>query len=218
MSDRHEKRPPTDAPRPADPEERAREEAEGVEPEAQPPMSERTPVAAEDAPQTELEILRGELASLQERLETAERRLEEEQGRALRLRAELDTVRRRATADQDRAREAGLDTAVLPVMAVYDDLRRALQAAEAGDPASIVPGVRAVMESLERNLARLDIQRVGDPGEPFDPDLHEALTSTPVPDEAEPGTIAEVFEAGFRRGERLVRPARVVVYQDGDEG
>jgi molecular chaperone GrpE len=218
MSDRYDNRPPEGATRPADPEARAREEAQGVEPEAEPPMSEETPAEREDAPQTELEILRGELAALQERLETAERRLEEEQSRALRARAELDTVRRRATGDQDRAREAGLDTAVLPVMAVYDDLRRALQAAEAGDPASIVPGVRAVMESLERNLERLDIERVGDPGQPFDPDLHEALTSTPVAEGAEPGTIAEVFEAGFKRGDRLVRPARVVVYQDADEG
>jgi molecular chaperone GrpE len=218
MSDRYENRPPDEATRPADAEERAREEAQGVEPAAEPPMSQETPAEREDTPQTELEILRGELAALQERLETAEQRLEEEQARALRARAELDTVRRRATGDQDRAREAGLDTAVLPVMGVYDDLRRALQAAEAGDPASIVPGVRAVMESLERNLERLDIERVGDPGQPFDPDLHEALTSTPVAEGAEPGTIAEVFEAGFKRGDRLVRPARVVVYQDADEG
>ena len=136
---------------------------------------------------------------MQERL-AAERRLEEEQGRALRARAELDTVRRRATGDQDRAREAGLDTAVLPVMAVYDDLRRALQAAEAGDPASIVPGVRAVIESLERNLARLDIERVGDPGQPFDPDLHEALTSTPVAENAD--------ARHDRRGVRGRLPAR----------
>lgn len=198
----------------ADAERRAREQAEGVEPEARPPLSEQAPPERDDGPQTELEILRGELAAMQERLAEAEARAEEERARALRARAEADTARRLAAADQDRARDAGLDAAVVPVMAVYDDLRRALQAAESGDPELIVPGVRAVMEGLERSLAMLEIRRVGDVGEAFDPDLHEALTSVPAEDDAEPNTIADVFEAGFARGERLIRPARVIVYQD----
>lgn len=197
-----------------DAEERAQEQAEGVEPEAVPPMSEQPPETPEDAPQTELEILRGELTALQQRVAEAERAVEEQEAKALRARAELDTVRRLAAADQGRARDAGLDAAVLPVMTVYDDLRRALAAAEEGDPALIVPGVRAVMDGLERNLGKLDIRRVGEVGEPFDPDLHEALTSAPPVDGATPGTIAEVYEAGFARGDRLIRPARVVVYQD----
>src|SRR6056297_3549869 len=185
----------------SDPAARAHEHAEGVEPEAVPPMSEQPPESPQDAPQTELEILRGELTALQERVVEAERAVEEQEARALRARAELDTVRR-------------LAAAVLPVMTVYDDLRRALTAAEEGDPALIVPGVRAVMEGLERNLGKLDIRRVGEVGEPFDPDLHEALTSAPPVGDATPGTIAEVYEAGFARGDRLIRPARVVVYQD----
>jgi molecular chaperone GrpE len=168
--------------------------------------------------QAEIEILRDELASAQRRLEEVEQTLADQEGRALRARAELDTVRRRAAADESRARDAGVDEAVLPAVAVYDDLRRALAAAESGgDPAEIVPGVRAVMDALERNLAKLDIERVGAPGERFDPDLHEALTSAPLSDGAEPGTIAEVFEAGFVRGDRLIRPARVIVYQDAQE-
>jgi len=198
----------------SDPAARAHEHAEGVEPEAVPPMSEQPPESPQDAPQTELEILRGELTALQERVVEAERAVEEQEARALRARAELDTVRRLAAADQGRARDAGLDAAVLPVMTVYDDLRRALTAAEEGDPALIVPGVRAVMDGLERNLGKLDIRRVGEVGEPFDPDLHEALTSAPPVGDATPGTIAEVYEAGFARGDRLIRPARVVVYQD----
>lgn len=207
-------------PRTTDAQQRAERERVGVEPEAEPALSEDGTDASTgepiDAPQTELEILRGELTALQERVAAAEEAVEEQEGRALRARAELDTVRRLASAEQGRARDAGMDAAVLPVMAVYDDLRRALAAAEAGDPASIVPGVRAVMETLERNLGKLDIERVGEVGERFDPDLHEALTAVPPTGEAEPGTIAEVYEAGFRRGERLIRPARVVVYQDGD--
>jgi len=211
--------------RPDDPQERARQEATGVEPEAEPALSEDArQVDAEgdtaepiDVPQTELELLRGELAALQQRVAAAEKALGEQEARALRARAEADTVRRLSASDQTRARDAGMDAVVLPVMTVWDDLRRALTAAEGGDPAAIVPGVRAVMETLEREFGKLEIQRVGDPGESFDPDLHEALTAVPLTDGAVPGTIAEVFEAGFKRGDRLIRPARVIVYQD-DQG
>lgn len=171
-------------------------------------------IGSEAGGQDEATILRDELATLRRQREEAEAQRKEAEARALRAFAELDTVRRRAAGDQDRARDAGLDAAVLPVMTVYDDLRRALAAAEGSDPASIVPGVRAVMETLERNLEKLDIRRVGEVGDAFDPDQHEALTSAPLQEGAEPGTIADVFEAGFMRGDRLIRPARVVVYQD----
>lgn len=190
----------------------AQEQRSGVEDAAEPTLSEDENAEV----QTEVEILRGELSKVQEELTRASDEAERQRDRALRARAELDNVRKRAAAEEGRAREAGLDSAVLPVLSVYDDLGRALDAAEQGDPQSIVPGVRAVMEGLERSLERLEIRRVGEVGETFDPDLHEALTSVPSEDEAQAGTIAEVFEAGFMRGGRLVRPARVVVYQEGD--
>lgn len=162
----------------------------------------------------ETSILRNEIALVQAQLEQAQSDLEAERDRALRARAELDTVRRRAAGEEARARDAGFDAAVLPVMQVADDLRRALEAADQGDPADIVPGVRAVMEGLERELGKLGVERVGEIGETFDPDRHEALSSVPAGDDGAPGTIAQVFEAGYVRGDRLVRPARVVVYQD----
>lgn len=188
----------------------ADEAATGVEPEAIPPLSEDDDTDA----QTEAELLRGELAAMQVRVSEAEREVEDHKNRAMRARAELDTVRRRAAGEEARAHESGLDAAVMPVLSVFDDLRRALGAAESGDPSQIVPGVRAVMEGLERNLGKLDIERVGEVGDPFDHDLHEALTTVPAPGPAQSGTVAEVFEAGFRRGDRLIRPARVVVYQE----
>jgi len=165
----------------------------------------------------EVDILRSELRLVQDRLEEAEREAAENRDKFLRSRAELENYRRRAAADVERARESGLDSAVLTVLGVFDDLGRALEAAESsGDPSTIVPGVRAVKESLERNLEGLDIRPIGLPGERFDPNEHEALTAVPPQDGAEPGTIANVFQAGFKRGDRLVRPARVVVYQEQD--
>ncbi|MDZ7799348.1 MAG: nucleotide exchange factor GrpE [Trueperaceae bacterium] len=168
---------------------------------------------APDEVDSEADILRGELATLQERLAEAEREAREAKDRALRARAELDTVRRRAESEEARAREGGVDAALAPAIQAFDDLRRALAAAESGDPQGIVPGVRAVMEGLERNLDQLDIRRIGEVGETFDPGVHEALTSAPTQERERSGTIADVFEVGFERDGRLIRPARVVVYQ-----
>ena len=163
----------------------------------------------------EAQILRHELSAASERLAALEAEHQSVQDKLLRARADLENTRRRHTLELERAREAGLDAALLPVLAVYDDLGRALQAAEGADPASIVPGVRGVRESLERTLEGIGVHRVGDVGEPFDPARHEALAVVPAGDGRAPGAIAEVFEAGFVRGERLVRPARVVVVEPG---
>lgn len=172
---------------------------------------------APGAADEEVDILRSELTRLQEQLREARREAEDFRDRYLRSRADLENYRRRTASDVEQAREAGLDSAVLTVLTVFDDLGRALQAAEASDdPGSIVPGVRAVKESLERSLENLDIRPIGRQGEAFDPNEHEALTAVPPTGGAEPGTIADVFQAGFKRGERLVRPARVVVYKEPD--
>ena len=171
----------------------------------------QVPAAADTG---ELEILRSELATLQVALEAAGDELVELKDRYLRARADLENYRRRALQDVERAREAGLDSAILPVLTVFDDLSRALAVADEGDPGKILPGVQSVLTALERNLDTLGIQRLGEVGDRFDPDLHEALTAVPTDEEERKGTIAEVFQAGFKRGDRLVRPARVLVFQE----
>lgn len=170
--------------------------------------------APADADTGELEILRSELATLQVALEAAGDELVDLKDRYLRARADLENYRRRALQDVERAREAGLDSAILPVLTVFDDLSRALAVADEEDPGKILPGVQSVLTALERNLDTLGIQRLGEVGDRFDPDLHEALTAVPTDDEERKGTIAEVFQAGFKRGDRLVRPARVLVFQE----
>ena len=183
------------------------------------PTSGETTVTADGAAdqgtgdEQEADVLRSELMRLQEELHEAGARADEMKDRYLRARAELENYRKRAALEADRAREAGLDSAVLPVLSVFDDLKRALEAAEGADPASIVPGVQSVLSSLERNLDSLGIEAVGKVGDTFDPDLHEALTTVPTDEAGKSETIAEVYQTGFRKGERLIRPARVVVYQ-----
>lgn len=165
-----------------------------------------TPKADTDTVElNEVEVLQGELERAH--AETADFR-----DRFLRARADLKNYRRRAAQDVLRARDAGLESAVLPLLAVYDDLSRALGVG-ADDPAQLVPGIQAVRDGLQRNLGALGFTEIGVKGEPFNPDLHEALTAIPAGDENAADTIAEVVQTGFTKDDRLVRPARVVVFQ-----
>lgn len=169
-----------------------------------------TPVAEAN----EVTILRETLETKQKELEAMKAQADDYKDKYLRSQADLQTYRRRVQGDIERAREAGLESALLPVMTVYDDLGRAL--AMSTDPEKLIPGIQSVRESLERNLDMLGIKKVGEKGETFNPELHEALTMVPVPEGAVPGTIAEVYAAGFMKGDKLVRPAKVVVYQESN--
>ena len=163
----------------------------------------------------EIEVWRAELARANEALELARAELAAAEDRTLRARAELENLRRRQQAELERARQQGLDGAVLPVLSVHDDLERALAAAaQSDDPASIVPGVEAVLAGLLRKLEALGLERTGEVGQAFDADRHEAIMAVPASEPGLAGTIQSVFEAGFVQGDRLVRPARVVVYQE----
>ena len=169
---------------------------------------------AADADLDEVDVWRRELARANEALALARAELELAEDRALRIRADLENLRRRSVAELERARQQGLDAALLPVLTVHDDLIRALSAAERSDPAAIVPGVEAVLQGLLRQLEALGLERTGEVGEPFDAERHEAILAVPVAEAGLAGTIQSVFESGFVQGDRLVRPARVVVYQE----
>ena len=121
-----------------------------------------------------------------------------------RLQAEYANYRRRV----DRDREVVRDTAVANVLAnllpVLDDIGRAREHGE------LEGGFKSVGEALEQMVERLGLVRYGVAGDAFDPTVHEALTHTHSPDVTEP-TCVEVFQPGYRLGERIVRPARVAV-------
>lgn len=161
---------------------------------------------------TDVEVLRSELAQAHEKLSQAQEETADFKNRFLRARADLENYRRRAAQDVARARESGLDSAVITVLSTYDDLERALRVGS-DDPSKLIPNLEAVQESLKRNLEALGIVQVGAQGDEFNPDMHEALTAIPTKDKNAANTIAEVVQVGFVKDERLVRPARVVVYQ-----
>ena len=100
------------------------------------------------------------------------------------------------------------------VVPVLDDLERALEAAgldpEGDSPEGLEHGVLLVFRSLRDALQRHGIEVVDPRGEKFDPQAHEALSTQPV-DGAESGVVVEVLQKGYRLGDQLIRPARVVV-------
>ena len=104
-----------------------------------------------------------------------------------------------------RAHE-GLVKELLPVL---DDLERALGAAEVHDEATVVEGVRLVQRALADQLAREGLAEIEADGA-FDPHIHEALLAQPG-EGAEPGTVLQVVQKGYRLGDRVLRPARVVI-------
>jgi molecular chaperone GrpE len=130
-----------------------------------------------------------------------------------RVQAEFDNYRKRAARDQQslvtRAHE-GLVKELLPVL---DDLERALEAAEAHEEAELEEGVALVTRSFADVLRKEGLEEIPTEGK-FDPHVHEALLSQPS--EAEEGTVIEVLQKGYRLGDRVIRPARVVISRGGD--
>jgi molecular chaperone GrpE len=133
---------------------------------------------------------------------------------AKRTKADFENFRKRMVAETEAANARGKADLIREVVPVLDDLERALQAAgldpEGDSPDGLAHGVLLVFRSLREALARNGVEVIDPQGEPFDPQLHEALSTQPGSG-AEPGIVVEVVQKGYRLGEQLVRPARVVV-------
>jgi len=128
-----------------------------------------------------------------------------------RLKAEFDNFRKR-TARESAAQSARASEALVKeLLPVLDDLERALVAAEDHEEAKLEEGVRLVHRALADVLVRAGLSEI-ETGGAFDPHVHEALLAQPV-EGAEPGSVVEVIQKGYRLGDRVLRPARVVVAQ-----
>ena len=131
---------------------------------------------------------------------------------ALRANAEMQNIRRRAEQDVEKAHKFGLEKFVNDMLPVVDNLERAIQAAgaEGAEIASVVEGVELTLKTLVDGLKRHQVVPVDPEGEPFDPQLHQAMSMVAQPD-VEPNTVINVFQKGYTLHGRLVRPAMVVV-------
>jgi molecular chaperone GrpE len=133
---------------------------------------------------------------------------------AQRTRADFENYRKRAARDAAAAQERGVVKVVRELLPAVDNLDRALDAVATSDGSSngdeLVSGIKLVHAELIAALARAGVERFDPEGERFDPECHEAVGQQQV-EGAESGTIVEVYQRGYRLGEAVIRPARVLV-------
>ena len=126
-----------------------------------------------------------------------------------RVQADFENYRKRSVREQERLVAHAHERLVRELLPVLDDLERALEAAERHEEAQLVEGVKLVEKSLRAALAKEGLAEIDTDG-PFDPHVHEALLTQPS-DASASGSILEVVQRGYRVGDRVVRPARVIV-------
>ncbi len=131
----------------------------------------------------------------------------------LRLRAEMDNLRKRTEREIENAHKYALERFVESLLPVADSLDLGLKAcAEASDIAALKQGTEMMHEQFFQTLQRFGVQPIEPQvNEPFDPKLHQAIATQPG--EGEPGRILQVLQKGFRLHDRVLRPALVIVSQ-----
>jgi molecular chaperone GrpE len=152
---------------------------------------------------------------LEARTKAAERQVQEVQARFDQLRQQLqretDETRMRLNRSADERAEASRAKFIESLLPVMDDLDRAIAAAAKDAPReAILQGIRSTANSFQNALANAGVEPIASIGEPFDPELHEAVDTAEADPEME-GRVIDEYSRGFRIGDRLLRPARVKV-------
>ena len=166
--------------------------------------AEAAPAASAPSPESAIE---DELADIV--ASDLQQQLDERTADVQRLQAEFANYRRRVERDRQAVAEQALGSVLLGLLPVLDDIDRARAHGE------VDGGFKLVADGLETTLTKLGLERFGTAGEPFDPTVHEALTHSLSPDVTEP-VCAEIYQPGFRIGDRVLRPARVAVQEPGE--
>ena len=162
---------------------------------------------------TESEQPKDELSLLREQLEAAEAAAGMAKDELLRVQAEMQNLRRRTEQDIEKAHKFGQEKFSIELLSVMDNLERSSAAAEASEDEA----VKAIKEGVELTLKgfidcfkRFNIEPVDPLGEPFDPQLHQAMYIQETPD-AEPNSVIAVMQKGYTLHGRVIRPAMVMV-------
>jgi len=175
--------------------------------------------ANEAAPEESQEPEGGEALLLQ--LEDARAKADEHWEQCLRLQAEMENTRRRAERDVEHAHKFGLEKFALELLPVKDSLELGLQAAESDDAnvEKLREGTALTLKMFATALEKFGIQEVDPLGEPFNPELHQAMTMQESREQP-PNTVTAVMQKGYLLNDRLLRPAMVMVAKApaGDSG
>ena len=147
----------------------------------------------------------GEAGEAEDELTVARREAAERTADLQRLQAEFLNYKRRVERDRDLVRENAVFAVLSPMLDVLDSIDRAREAGE------LEGGFKGVAEQLERIVNGLGLSKFGEPGDPFDPTHHEALSHVGTDREVEVVTCKHIAKAGYRIGDRVVRAAQVLV-------
>jgi molecular chaperone GrpE len=178
--------------------------------ETQSPTGEATDSSAAATDQA-LEASLGEFTDPNAEIARLTAELQAAQDRALRLQAEMENFRRRLYRQMEDERKYATVPLLRDLLGVMDNLDRAIQAAEQSNSAAgLLEGVKMVAQQFHGSLEQHHCLRIAAQGEPFDPNLHQAIGQMPS-GEFPAGVVAEVAQAGYRLHDRVVRPAQVLV-------
>ena len=151
-------------------------------------------------------------AALEAKVATLEKEKKDNWDKYLRAVADLENTRKRTKREIDDAKFEAKNKVLKEMLPVVDNLERAIEHAgggPGGDKNPIVEGVQLVLRQFSTAFERLEVAPVDAMGQPFDPNLHEAISQQES--DQPPGTVVQVLQRGYRAGDRLLRPALVVV-------
>jgi molecular chaperone GrpE len=140
--------------------------------------------------------------------------LSEMKDKYLRLYAEFDNYRKRTMREREELIKTAAESAIKSMLSTLDDFERAIKAAKsANEDSSILEGILLIYEKMFKTLEQQGLKIMQSDGEEFNPDLHEALTKVPVPNDELKGKVIETIEKGYYLRDKIIRYAKVVVGQ-----
>ncbi|MBO8126152.1 MAG: nucleotide exchange factor GrpE [Firmicutes bacterium] len=170
----------------------------------------QTPETSEVAETPETPEIPAEEEAAPEQPETSDE-AEEWKNRYIRLQADFDNFRKRMSRERQEERDRGIEAVLVPLLEINDNLKRALQAAkESADMDGLLKGVGMINSQLESLLAKFGVEKIEALDKPFDPHLHHAVMHLENDDLPE-NTVTAEFQAGYRRGGKVLRPSMVQV-------
>jgi len=175
-------------------------------------------VNEESAEATAAETSEIDIAALQQQLEEAKQQAAENWDKAVRTVAEMENLKKRVQKDLDDERKYGLAKFAKELLSVLDSLELGIQAATGDSPEvlKLREGSELNIKQFESVFAKFNIEAINPLGQPFNPELHQAMVMQPS-ETAEPNSVLNVFQKGYVLNGRLLRPAMVVVAKAVDK-
>ena len=147
--------------------------------------------------------------ALQAKLDAEEKKAAELKDQLLRTAAEYDNFRKRSAREQDASFNNGVGFAVNQILGILDTLEMAANAPTTDE--NYKKGVVMTLDKAAAALNTLKVEEIPAQGQPFDPNVHAAVQQVPAEEGVESGTVVQVYQKGYRLGDRVIRHATVVV-------